>query len=62
SGPVTLASRGFVQDARAHGLPVQFWTIDEEEEMARLLDLGAGGIMTNRPDRLLALLRRRGWR
>lgn len=62
AGPVALASGAFVQGARAQGLPIHFWTIDEEEEMARLLDLGAGGIMTNRPDRLLALLRRRGWR
>lgn len=62
SGPVELAGRGFVQGAGAHGLPVHYWTIDEEEDMERLLDLGAGGIMTNRPDRLLALLRRRGLR
>jgi glycerophosphoryl diester phosphodiesterase len=61
-GWVGLAQRGFVQRAAAHGLLVHFWTIDEEEEMERLLDLGAGGITTNRPDRLLALLRRRGLR
>lgn len=61
-GRVGLATQGFVSGARAHGLPVHFWTIDEEEGMERLLDLGAGGIMTNRPDRLLALLRRRGLR
>lgn len=61
-GWVGLANRDFVQEAGAHGLPVHFWTIDEEEDMERLLDLGAGGIMTNRPDRLMALLRRRGLR
>lgn len=61
-GPVGLANRSFVQGARAHGLPVHFWTIDEEADMERLLDLGAGGIITNHPDRLLALLRRRGLR
>ncbi len=61
-GWIGLAKRDFVQGAGAHGLPVHFWTIDEEEEMERLLDLGAGGIITNRPDHLLALLRRRGLR
>lgn len=61
-GWIGLANRNFVQGAGGHGLPVHFWTIDEEEDMERLLDLGAGGIMTNRPDRLLALLRRRGLR
>jgi glycerophosphoryl diester phosphodiesterase len=58
-GWIGLANRDFVQRARAHGLPVHFWTIDEEEEMERLLDLGAGGIITNRPDHLLDLLRGR---
>lgn len=62
SGPLSLAEPEFVQGAAAHGLPVHFWTIDEEKDMERLLDLGAGGIITNRPDRLLGLLRRRGLR
>ncbi len=61
-GWIGLANRGFVQGAGDHGLPVHFWTIDDEEDMERLLDLGAGGIMTNRPDRLLARCRRRGLR
>ncbi len=31
------------------GVAVHAWTIDEENEMRRLLDLGVGGIMTDRP-------------
>lgn len=61
-GPVQLVDGRFVERAHARGLPVQVWTVDEEKDMERLLDLGVEGIMTDRPDRLLALLRRRGLR
>ena len=29
---------------------VQFWTINDADEMRRLLAMGADGIMTDRPD------------
>lgn len=61
-GPFAVVDRGFVERARRHGIPVQVWTIDREEEMARFIDLGVNGIVTDRPDLLLALLRARGLR
>lgn len=61
-GPVGLVDERFVERARSRGLPVHVWTINEEEDMERLLDLGVDGIMTDSPDRLLAILRRRGLR
>jgi glycerophosphoryl diester phosphodiesterase len=36
------------------------WTIDDEAEMKRLLDLGVDGIMTDRPALLRSLLEARG--
>jgi glycerophosphoryl diester phosphodiesterase len=36
------------------------WTVDDESTMARLLDLGVDGIMTDRPTVLRAVLERRG--
>ena len=36
------------------------WTIDDAAEMDRLLDLGVGGIMTDRPHILKEVLQRRG--
>ena len=49
--------------ARAAGLEVHVWTIDEPVEMRRLLTLGVDGIMTDRPDLLRDVLRERGdWR
>jgi glycerophosphoryl diester phosphodiesterase len=49
-----------VAAAHARGLPVHVWTIDDPDEMARLLDLGVDGIMTDRPDLLKDLLVARG--
>lgn len=55
-----VVDRGFVQAAKRHGLHVHVWTIDQEAEMDRLLDLGVDGIMSGRPSLLKAVLQRRG--
>ena len=41
-------------------LPVHVWTIDDDDEMRRLLDLGVDGIMTDRPTVLKDVLVERG--
>lgn len=51
-----------VRDAHAHNLPVHVWTVDEEEDMRRLLDWGVDGILTDRPDRLGRVLHERDGR
>jgi glycerophosphoryl diester phosphodiesterase len=45
-----------VASAHADAVRVQAWTVNTPREMKRLLALGVDGIITNRPDRLLALL------
>ncbi|MEU4746706.1 glycerophosphodiester phosphodiesterase family protein, partial [Actinosynnema sp. NPDC023658] len=52
----------FVRAAHRRDLEVHVWTIDDEPEMRRLLDLGVDGLVTDRPDRLRdVLVDRRAW-
>jgi glycerophosphoryl diester phosphodiesterase len=60
TGRVTLVDERFVETAHRHGLQVHVWTIDDPGEMARLLDLGVDGIMTDRAATLRAVLEQRG--
>lgn len=46
---ITVATRGFVATAHRHNIAVHFWTIDGEDDMRHLIDIGADGIMTNLP-------------
>jgi glycerophosphoryl diester phosphodiesterase len=59
-GVMPIVDRRFVATAHRVGLHVHVWTIDNEVMMARLLDLGVDGIMTDRPSALKAVLERRG--
>jgi glycerophosphoryl diester phosphodiesterase len=43
-------------EARRLGMAVIPWTVDEEADLRRLIDLQVNGIITNYPDRLLKLL------
>jgi len=57
SGLHVLAPR-FVDAAHNRNLEVHAWTINDEDDMQRMIDLGVDGIITDYPDRLLALLDR----
>lgn len=57
---VTVVDERFVTAAHAANVAVHVWTVNEVEEMARLLDLGVDGIMSDRPSPLAELLRARG--
>jgi glycerophosphoryl diester phosphodiesterase len=59
-GRILVVSRGLVRRARAAGVQVHVWTIDDPEEMNILLDRGVDGIMTDRTDILRDVLRARG--
>jgi glycerophosphoryl diester phosphodiesterase len=46
----------YMQWAKAKGYAVNAWTVDDPDEMRRLIALGVDMIITNVPDRLRALL------
>lgn len=59
-GPFRFDTRSFIDEARRRGVAVHYWTIDDPAEMHRLLDLGATGLMSNRPTVLAQVLADRG--
>ncbi len=62
-GPLPIVTASFVDGAHAAGLQVHVWTIDDEAEMRRLLDLGVDGIMTDEVTLLRNVIASRGeWR
>ena len=59
-GDVTVVDERFVEAAHEAGLAVHVWTINEEDEMRALVDLGVDGIVSDRPTRLARVLKERG--
>jgi glycerophosphoryl diester phosphodiesterase len=49
-----------VKEAQALGLTVLAWTVNDPAQIARAMDLGVDGIVTDRPDRVRAEMQRRG--
>jgi glycerophosphoryl diester phosphodiesterase len=52
----TVVSRNLVEAAHGEGLAVYVFTVDEEDEMRHLLDLGVDGLFTNHPGRMREVL------
>ena len=59
-GPLTVVTPGFLRRAHRLGLQVHVWTVNDSAEMARLLDMGVDGLVTDRADRLKSVLLGRG--
>jgi glycerophosphoryl diester phosphodiesterase len=51
-----LVTPRFVRHVHRAGMLVQVWTINEEADMRRLVAWGVDGLITDRPDRALAVL------
>lgn len=59
-GRVRVVDERFVAAAHRAGLQVHVWTVDEADDMHRLLDLGVDGLITDRADTALEVTSARG--
>ena len=55
-GSLQVVSKDFIETARKLNLKVHVWTINDADDMQRLLEMKVDGIMTDYPDRLLKIL------
>jgi glycerophosphoryl diester phosphodiesterase len=59
-GEVDVVTESFVEAAHRSDIAVHVWTINDVDEMSRLLDLGVDGLVSDRPTPLATLLAERG--
>jgi glycerophosphoryl diester phosphodiesterase len=58
-GSLRVVTPRFIREAHRLSIPVQVWTVNQEEDMRRLLEWGVDGIQTDRPDLLARVLTER---
>ncbi|WP_163102475.1 glycerophosphodiester phosphodiesterase [Peribacillus alkalitolerans] len=56
-----LTEKRLIDGAHRRGMDVHYWTIDDKAQMKQLIEKGADGIITNRPDLMLQLLDEMGY-
>jgi glycerophosphoryl diester phosphodiesterase len=56
SSGLHVLTKRFLQTARSLNLKVHVWTVNQVEDMKRLLELEVDGIITDYPDQLISLL------
>lgn len=61
SSGLNLAKKRIVKSAHRHNMAVHYWTINEKDEMKALIEMGADGLITDRPDVMLKLLAEMGF-
>ncbi len=59
-GRLSVVDERSVATAHAAGLPVHVWTVNDADEMRRLLDLRVDGLISDRADLLVQVLAERG--
>ncbi len=59
-GRLTIVNEQMIERAHRRAIHLHVWTIDDADEMHRLLDLGVDGLMTDRPQVLKDVLIQRG--
>jgi glycerophosphoryl diester phosphodiesterase len=57
AGATRVVSKRFVDFAHDRGLGVQVWTVDTEDDARRLIEWGVDGLITDRPDIIVPVVR-----
>jgi glycerophosphoryl diester phosphodiesterase len=57
SGSTVIVTPYFISHAHRAGLPVRIWTVDDRDDMVRLLSWGADSIISDRPDIAVEVVR-----
>ncbi len=55
-GSLQVITPRLIHDLHKQGLHLHIWTVNEKQDMERLIDWGVNGIITDYPDRLLQVL------
>jgi len=53
-----IVDKEFVNKAKLHNKEIHVWTVNNPEEMEKLINLGVDNIITNRPDILRSILKK----
>jgi glycerophosphoryl diester phosphodiesterase len=59
---IPVMTERFIREAHAKGLHVEPWTVDDPELMKQYIQWGVDGIMTDRPDVMMEVLKEMGLR
>jgi len=54
---IPIMTRRFIREAHAKNIAVEPWTVDDPELMKQYIEWGVDGIMTDRPDLMINVLK-----
>ncbi len=57
-----MLNEEIVKDLKANSCEINTWTVNEEEDILKMISIGVDGIISNYPDRVAKILRKTGLR
>ncbi|MGM8214267.1 glycerophosphodiester phosphodiesterase [Bacillaceae bacterium W0354] len=55
-------TKSMIKGAQRIGMDIHYWTINDAKTMRKMIDAGVDGIITDRPDLLIEILKEKGYR